>query len=205
VLAASGLARRECYERVGLFPLDMPWAGDWYLWCAFAMHFDVAYFAEPMVCYREHDLSMTRKLNAEKLDACAAEEISISWRIWQEAPVSQRGLRNMCLAGVASAYARAMTSERYQPSSLHMNVGWFEKSLADRDTTEAERNWIRARVYERVASEYFWRGDRVAAKDFYIRSVTAGRWMPKSYMKTVLLSFGPAGDRFWKWVKGSRN
>ena len=30
VLAASGLVRRECYDKLGNFPLDMPWAGDWY-------------------------------------------------------------------------------------------------------------------------------------------------------------------------------
>src|SRR5688572_8994109 len=48
VLAASGLVRRECYEQLGGFPLDMPWAGDWYLWCLFALYYDVAYFAEAM-------------------------------------------------------------------------------------------------------------------------------------------------------------
>jgi glycosyltransferase involved in cell wall biosynthesis len=59
IVAASAMARRECYERISFFPLNMPWAGDWYLWCVFALYFDVGYFAEPMVCYREHDLSMT--------------------------------------------------------------------------------------------------------------------------------------------------
>src|SRR4051812_2463554 len=56
VLAASGLVRRECYERFSLFPLDMPWACDWYLWSLYALHRDVAYFEEPMICYREHEL-----------------------------------------------------------------------------------------------------------------------------------------------------
>jgi glycosyltransferase involved in cell wall biosynthesis len=41
VIAASAMARRECYERISLFPTDitwagarvnMCWAGDWYLW-----------------------------------------------------------------------------------------------------------------------------------------------------------------------------
>ncbi len=54
VLTAAGMVRRECYEKVSFFPLDMPWCGDWYLWCVFALHYDVAYFAEPMVCYRKH-------------------------------------------------------------------------------------------------------------------------------------------------------
>jgi glycosyltransferase involved in cell wall biosynthesis len=68
VLAPAGLVRKECYERVGVFPLDLPFAGDWYLWCAFALHYDVAYFAEPMVNYREHTESMTGQFIAEALE-----------------------------------------------------------------------------------------------------------------------------------------
>src|SRR5262249_30433106 len=39
ILAAAGMVRRQCYDKVGMFPLDMPWGGDWYLWLAFAVHF----------------------------------------------------------------------------------------------------------------------------------------------------------------------
>jgi glycosyltransferase involved in cell wall biosynthesis len=52
VVAASAMARKECYEKLGTFPLNLPWNGDWYLWCLFALYSDVGYFAEPMVCYR---------------------------------------------------------------------------------------------------------------------------------------------------------
>src|SRR5215469_1008235 len=72
ILAASGMARRECYERISYFPLDMPWAHDWYLWCVFALLFDVGYFAEPMVCYRAHDSSITKTLMRENAEDCAA-------------------------------------------------------------------------------------------------------------------------------------
>src|SRR5206468_243779 len=46
VIAASGMVRRACYQKCGAFPLDLPFAGDWYLWMLFALSFDVAYFAE---------------------------------------------------------------------------------------------------------------------------------------------------------------
>src|SRR5262249_9321183 len=71
VLAASVMVRRECYEKISMYPpfvelggakIDMVWAADWYLWCLFALSFDVAYFAEPMVSYREHDLSISSSL-----------------------------------------------------------------------------------------------------------------------------------------------
>ena len=46
VLAPSAMARRECYEKISMYPLnatfggkkiDMVWASDWYVWCAFAL------------------------------------------------------------------------------------------------------------------------------------------------------------------------
>jgi glycosyltransferase involved in cell wall biosynthesis len=37
VTAPCGMVRKECYE-IELFPLDMPYAGDWYLWCLFALY-----------------------------------------------------------------------------------------------------------------------------------------------------------------------
>ena len=57
VLAAAVLARRECYEQVSCFPLNLGETGDWYLWSVFALFYDAGYFAEPMVCYRQHELS----------------------------------------------------------------------------------------------------------------------------------------------------
>src|SRR4051812_1598733 len=54
VLPPSALVRRACYDKLGMSPLDFPFAGAWSLWCIFALDFDVAYFSEPMVNYREH-------------------------------------------------------------------------------------------------------------------------------------------------------
>ena len=57
ILAPAAMARRECYERVSDFPvgvtwggkpIDLIWGGDWYLWCVFALFFDVGYMAEPI-------------------------------------------------------------------------------------------------------------------------------------------------------------
>lgn len=58
VAAPAVLARKECYGK-SLFPLDLTNTGDWFLWAVFSMHYDVAYFAEPMVNYRWHDNQMT--------------------------------------------------------------------------------------------------------------------------------------------------
>src|SRR5947207_4985437 len=100
VIAASALVRRECYDRLGLFPLNAQWAGanldfgwngDWYLWCIFALYFDVAYFADPMVCYREHDLAMTNYFTQkENVQKCLAADIGMLWLVRQKA--QQAGL-----------------------------------------------------------------------------------------------------------------
>src|SRR5260370_38400948 len=59
----------------------MQYAGDWYLWCIFAFHYDVAYLAEPMVNYRFHDLSMSNLLADKGLRICRDDEVAVLWRV----------------------------------------------------------------------------------------------------------------------------
>src|SRR5262249_30474724 len=78
VWAPSGLVRRSCYERMSMFPLNMPFAGDGYLWWAFALHTNVGYLAEPMVGYRHHDGNMTLGFK-KRLDALVRDELNVLW------------------------------------------------------------------------------------------------------------------------------
>ena len=87
IVAPSVMVRKSCYETLGGFPLNLPWNGDWYLWCLFALHFDVAYIAEPMVCYREHDLNISHSLLAQSSSSCAAADLAMPWII---KPVAER-------------------------------------------------------------------------------------------------------------------
>jgi glycosyltransferase involved in cell wall biosynthesis len=54
VCAPAAMARKECYERMNRFPLDLPYAGGLYAWCFIALRYDVGYFGEPMVNCRAH-------------------------------------------------------------------------------------------------------------------------------------------------------
>ena len=107
IVAASALARKECYEKLGFFPLNLPWNGDWYLWCLFALYSDVGYIAEPMVCYREHDLNITHTLLADAPSHCAAADIAMPWII---KPIAERAgfasLAQACLRSAAQEYVR---------------------------------------------------------------------------------------------------
>lgn len=188
VVAASAMARRECYEKVSLFPLDagMEWSGDWYLWCAFALFFDVGYFAEPMVCYREHDLSMTSFFTRqEKTRTRWAGDIAVPCMIRRKA--NELGLRKIskdCLVAVASEYVRHCAS---------MSVDQFEESLYRSTESEKERKWVRARFLERIADDLWSRGDFSLARKFYLLGLKNDSQMVKPCVKLLFLAFGKPG------------
>jgi hypothetical protein len=204
VLAASGLVRRECYDKLGAFPLDMPWAGDWYLWCLFALHYDVAYFAEPMVCYRTHELSMTNKLFKEDVATCCEEDVRIPWMIKQKADEAGfRAVSRDCLNAVADMYARIIATRRYGMSKPSLTLEQFEESLSRHTSNQRERERVRARAYAGVGNEYYWQAETALAKEFYGRALEKDPWMPAVRIKRLLLSLGKSGDYVRKKISAS--
>jgi glycosyltransferase involved in cell wall biosynthesis len=199
VLAASGLARRECYEKLGMFPLSegMAWTGDWYLWCLFALFYEVGFFADPMVCYREHALSMTTTLKDQNSPALALGDIAVPWMIKSRA--DEAGLHEVsqfCLEAIAYVYVRVITRAEHNVSRRQ-----FEKSLFRYGATGSERAWLRARVYSGMADSYYWQGYLKAAKRFYLASRSARPWRLNVLVKLLLLSLGRSGHlgrRGWR-------
>ena len=197
VLAPSGLVRRKCYDELGMFPLqkEMAWSGDWYLWCLFALHWDVGYFAEPMVCYREHELSMTNYFSQEKVELMLAGDIAVPWMIKQKA--DQAGFRKIskkCLQAIAIEYARHLTVKYHRGSASTITMAQFEESLCRNTPREKERNWIRARVYAGIADHRYGHGQPSLARESYWSAVQKDPWMAKVYAKLLLLSLGKLGD-----------
>lgn len=195
VLTPSGMVRRECYEQISKFPLDMPWCGDWYLWCLFALHFDVGYFAEPMVCYRQqHSLSMTEKLTGEKLEACAAEEIRVPWTIREHAlRIRRRDVARICMEALADTYAHTLADQRYLSAGDKVNFDRMERSLKEQAITDAQRDRIRARVYATVGNKCYWRQDIAAARHFYCLALAKAPWRLSILIKLILTSMGRPG------------
>jgi glycosyltransferase involved in cell wall biosynthesis len=197
IVAASVMARRECYERIGFFPLNMPWTGDWYLWCFFALYFDVGYFSEPMVCYREHDLSMTSSLVQSNIDfdCYAAEGVVMSWAIRRKADEAawREGSRS-CLHKAANQYARCVVPGTYRTSGSFMTLEQFEESLCRNTASEMERNWVRARVYAGIGDRYYSRGELPLAKQFYLAGLQKDPCMAQVLAKWFFLLLGNPGD-----------
>jgi len=205
VLAASGLVRRDLYEKCGAFPLDMPWAGDWYLWCLLALYGDVAFFAEPMVCYREHPLSMTNTLTQGQAEACAADEIAIPWRIKAKADAAGYAqVSRDCLRAVTEIYERNTAWDRFGMSTPILNLEKFEESLRRYCGSERERDEIRARVFAALGSRHDVRGEALEAGRLYKAALEKDPWMLKVQVKRALLALGPAGAVVRKLARAAR-
>ncbi len=201
ILAASGMVRRECYDKVSVFPLDMPYAGDWYLWAVFALHYDVGYFAEPMVCYRKHELSMTSVLFQKSADVCCEEDVAVLWAVKEKA--DDGGLRNMsmeCLDALGEVYARNIASSRYGMSVPSLSLEEFEESLLRHSKVEVERSRVRASVFAAMGNQYYWQGKSVLAKKYYQEALARNPRLFSVYMKMLLLSLGKRGDSLRKAI-----
>lgn len=215
VLAPSAMARRECYEKISLYPLelawadlkiDMVWAADWYVWCLFALSYDVAYFAEPMVCYREHNLSISSNITQDNLKLCVLADIAVPWSIRQKAV--ERGLKKLakdCLTAVAHEYSRHGESKRYRGALSTMSVAEFEESLRRGTPNESERDWIRARFYAAQGDRLFSEGDLSAARKSYLECLRRDPRLVKVYAKLLLLSLGKPGIYLRAILRSIRN
>lgn len=194
IVAASGIVRRECYEKISVFPLDMPWAGDWYLWCVFALHNDVGYIAEPMVCYRTHQQSMTSTLMRGGLQTCAADDIRVPWTIGHmAAKLGLVGVAKSCLKAAANEYARSCSSYRYRTSCKTMTMEEFEASLTRNTSLEKEKRFIRARVMLALADQHYWAGDVRCAREFYMKSLKNDAARLTAWAKWLVSLSGPPG------------
>jgi glycosyltransferase involved in cell wall biosynthesis len=204
IVAASVMVRRECYENISLFPLeaacagvqvDMGWLGDWYLWCVFALYFDVGYFWEPMVCYREHDLAMSSSITRrDNVENCAASEVGMLWMMRQKA--SELGLTHVskeCLRAVADQYARHGASKQYRSSTYCMSIEQFEASIRRSTDIETERKRIRARFLQGAGDKFYFAGDRVSAHTAYLAALHNDIRLTKVYAKLLLSLLGTPG------------
>jgi glycosyltransferase involved in cell wall biosynthesis len=199
IVAASGMVRKTIYDTVSVFPLDMPWGGDWYLWCVFALHSDVGYLAEPMVCYREHELSMTNKLMDEDVAHCTWEDLMMPWTMKKK--VEEAGYKHLvksCLDSAAYDYARRLTAKRYKTASAAISFEEFEEFLCKSTPDEKERDYVRGQVYAAVADTYYWSGEQALASQFYSKALRKQPWMPKVWGKRLLLASGGLGSMLRK-------
>ncbi len=193
VLASSGMVRKSCYEALGAFPLDLPYAGDWYLWCLFAIHYEVAYFAEPMVNYRLHEASMTSELMKEKAAACAREDLAVLWRVSEKTrETGDKNLLKKCNDAIAREYAKQLVCGKYNCSQL-LTLPDLHSSISEHAQDRSEAAWIRARAYAFAGDRLFYAREVNRAADLYARALVEDSSLLSAHVKASLLQAGSIG------------
>jgi hypothetical protein len=203
IVASSVVVRRECYQTISAWPIDLPWASDWYLWSILALHGDVAYFAEPMVCCRIHTASLTSQLTSEKARSCAFELLAVPWRIRKKVEeAGARQLAKVCLQAIADEYTRSVEAARFETAtSSAMTLDEVEESLRQHGANELETRWLLARAHAAVADRCYWHSQMSQAQRYYISALRKDPWMPTSWLKLALLSTGALGNRVRKSLR----
>jgi glycosyltransferase involved in cell wall biosynthesis len=191
VTVAAGMTRKECYERLGMFPLDMPFAADWYLWLLFALHYKVAYFAEPMVYYRLHAESMTSDLVGRDPRICGRDELAVLWSIKHRAEAAGfRSIAASCEDHIVNRTVNYLDRGDRRP---WLTIEDLEESLQKFGRSALEGRRVLARVYARWADEHYWRRDFNGALGLYSESLHHRFWVPKILVKYLLLRTGRMG------------
>jgi glycosyltransferase involved in cell wall biosynthesis len=206
VLAASGMVRRRLYDTLGGFPLDLPYAGDWYLWCLFSLHADVGYLPEPMVSYRDHDRSMTRILSADGTRRLLADEFAVRWRIARVAgEAGAPAIRARCEKALAEDYARflagstrgALRGDEEGPvasEQVRFTPGEVEAPARANAWDAPTARAILVRSCILGGDIALARGERARAAALYAAALRARPASLEAISKSALLRLGRVGD-----------
>lgn len=206
VPAPSGMVRRSCYERIGAFPLDLPYAGDWYLWCAFAMAFDVGYLAEPMVRYRWHDTNMTHQLRTQDPRVLLEDDLAVRWRI-------ARRLAKLRLDSDAEAWWSDLAGCYADLAAQREQGGEGGFSLADARSSwdrhafgAKEHAGLAARVYTALGDRsYHQQGHVREARALYRDALRCRPASAVGWLKYLLACSGKPGTHVRKALTFARN
>jgi hypothetical protein len=205
ILAPAGMARKECYERISYFPEDMPYGGDWYLWCVFALSFDVAYFAEPMVNYRVHDLSMSTMMAHGNRRGVLHDIMEVPVRMRREGErIGDPAIVARCRETLIAQYAECLVAKEIRNQKLQITLAEFDESLERFTGEPREHRDIRRRVFCLAGDHACWLGDLDVSATFYRRALVLKRFSPTVWLKLTLLKSGSLGLKFRHLLGGLR-
>jgi glycosyltransferase involved in cell wall biosynthesis len=191
VIAAAGLVRKACYEKCGAFPLDLPYAGDWYLWSIFSRHFSVAYFAEPMVNYRQHSQSMTHVLT--RLEH-REDNLKLGWAIVRFAQeLGSQTLVHKALQSLANHHGHYLFAAGFRSTSHTKHLSHLEGLILQHSLGRSDARAVRAGIYSVVADDCYASRELSEASFMYHRSLEVDVWQPRIWAKVLLLRFGKIG------------
>ncbi|MGB7727477.1 MAG: glycosyltransferase [Candidatus Acidiferrum sp.] len=180
------LLRKECLNRVGMFPMDLPFAADWYLWIMLAMHYEVCYLAEPMVLSRVHKDSLTSQQSRDYARICIGDEIDVLWRVGRDAKLAQHpNLRDACRSALIHRAKRCLMAGVSETEFVEI----LQSRIPDRKTTKD----LRAATYRDLAEQHYSKGEYVAATQTYRLALKARPFHPGTLAKYLFMRTGQMG------------
>ncbi len=193
LLAPSVMVRKDCYDKISLFPLDMPHQGDWYLWFRWALEYDVAYMCEPMVNYRSHDLNIMKDLLRRVPDTVLKDEVTVLWRTKHDC--EQKGfhaLADKCEDALTGKYARAAASAIYSDIYSHsgMSISQCDQALRAGASSISEYRRLRGKFFAYIANQHWRHGEFGLARREYAIALRDNWRMPQVWFKILFLLAG---------------
>jgi glycosyltransferase involved in cell wall biosynthesis len=206
VVLSAAMVRKECYEKLGMFSLEMPHANDWYLWFVLALHHQVAYLSDPLVFVRMHEESLTSAFNRGGNPLCVIDELTVLWRAARMAELAGL-ISNRCVfdAAIATVAGRALT---YGPRGRAMpgiSEADFEALLRQHVKDSNDTDDLRARVRMVVGDEEFWHGQPKKASQAYWQVLKLRPWWLRTWVKYFLLHTGGLGLYIREFILKTRN
>lgn len=198
IASPSVMVRKECYDKE-VFPLDLPYAGDWYLWCLFALHYDVAYLAEPMVNYRFHDANLTDYLVAQQVNRLKEDDIAVRWYFREKARLAGfDSIVRECDNAIVGDYVACILS-REENHRDGLNVAEVEQSVCRHAHRRSERTKICARVYVALGDHYYEQGDFTRTLQYYKSAIKEAPISLYAWVKYIFLQMGVLGKSLRRW------
>ena len=202
VVLSATMVRKECYEKCGMFSLEMPHANDWYLWCVLALHYQVAYLSAPMVFVRMHEESMTSAFDQSGSPLCVIDELTVLWKAAQLAElagvISNRRAFNesiAIIAGQSLTYGPHWSRTRPGLKQADLEALLRRHAKDSRDEEDA-----RARIYKIMGDEEFWHAQYEKAVQAYGLALKLRPWWMRTWVKYLLLRTGAFGVYIRRFV-----
>jgi hypothetical protein len=194
IVAATMLIRKECYPS-GPYQINLPFASDWYVSCMVAMHFDIAYLAEPMVGTRIHEASLTSQYSHDHARVCIGDELDVLRHVGQKAELAGKPTLRLACEKAMIRRAVRLLAAGLMDETPGMTGTDFEKIVEERIVNIEEREKIRVSVYRGLGDEQYWEGKREQAAKSYAIALSARPGHLTTLTKSLLLRTGAIGAR----------
>jgi glycosyltransferase involved in cell wall biosynthesis len=204
VSAPAAMARTAFYTRMGGFPLDLPFAGDWYVWARLALEAPVVYLPEPMVNYRVHADNMTKGFLGPKAAALVRDELEVRWRLRRDAEtLAHAEAIGWIESALVADYAYRASCLAASDSPYGLTIPVIEESLLTHSAAPDLARRVRAAAWTAAGDAHQDNGRQADARRCYAQALRV-RPRPAISIKYILAAAGMPGDHTRRLIANAR-